>query len=907
MISFTRHSRHFAALVSILVLLLSGMAVAQDEESSPAPEPKVEVKSVPSEVVAEPDPGSEIVAELMADAEPVEEESGTRTLAIVRDSESWYFDNFVTAMQKELATLSAGNYELVTLDDFNGGSDPKVISAQLLKAVSTPEVNAVYAAGVVATERASRMEVAKRVKPIVGGALQFSDTRRQISDLGRSTAPNFSFTTAPQRVSADLALAKRLSGNSNVHIIIDRLIKADLVELDNEKKKVDEKIGVTVSFVWASTNAKETLALIPDSATSAYVTILPRMSLAERKKLYAGLAKRGIPSVSMHGLPEVRDAGAMAGLNADNLDSIARRSALNIHQLLTGSKTGDLPVLLPIQDQLYINASTAAATGWSPDYDISLEADFLNEPRTGFRKITLKAAMELAAAQNIEVLIAREDEAIARGDVAIGRSALLPQIGFGANHGRTGISSRIDPQNTPNHSHKGTYGLELRQVLFNDEARSGLKAQRRTAISKQFDTMSIRYDAMESTALAYFDLLTAEALYSIEKANLRMTQDNLQLARLRQNIGSDAGTEVFRWEQDQARGRAALIQRDFERRNAMVEFSRLIGEPRETKWTSDEWTNKSYDRALESGANSKPYRTVGAKEFGFLNSALSGMIKNNRDFNKFMSFIQFMAVENSPELIAFDEVLAAQGILLEQKQRRFYLPEVSGTLGLNRAISGSDLADTDGQNEVSAGFKLSFPLYEGGKRTADIEQQQASLRKLAAQRERAVQKIEQRALTAVYGIGAAHPNIRLSDVALTAARKNFKAVQEKYLVGAATILDLLDAQSSLLGQAQEDALASFSYMQQINSVQRSIAWFEFQKSAAEKKKWESYFRLFLRNGKITTRNGTFPRSEPIPVAKPKKVSAKPAPPAPKSKTAEAKPSQKPKRKLKKFRLFKKRR
>lgn len=862
--------------------------------------------------LAPADPEAEIAAEIAVDPpkpdiEPEVKPAGPKTLAIVRDGKSWYFDQFVTAMQAELTSLAENNYELVIEDEFDGGADPGTIGALLSKAVAKEGVNAVYAAGVVATQRASRMTATQRTKPILGGALQFSDEGEKISELGRSTAPNFSFITGPQRVGADIALAHRLTGSKTIYALVDRLLKGELPGADNATTKFDKELGLTVNIIWVGTSAKEALAKVPNSAKAAYVTILARMTLAERKKLYAGLAKRGIASVSMYGYDEVKDAGAMAGLNPDNLDAIARRSALNLHSLLTGSKTEDLPVLLPIQDQLVINASTAAATGWSPDYDISLEADFLNEPRSDYQSITLQQAMEKAAAQNIEVLIARENEAIARGDVAVGKAALLPSVDFGATHGRTGFSDRIDPTNTPLYSHQGTYGLELRQILFNDEAASGLKAQRKTATSKRFDTMSMQYDAMESAALAYFDLLTAEALYGIEKINLRLTKDNLQLAQLRQTIGADAGTEVFRWEQDAARGKAALIQRDFDRRDAMVELSRLLGEPRETKWRSDEWSNKSFDPDIDAGANSKRYRTIGADEFAFLDGALKPLITRERDFLKFGSFLQFMAVENSPELFAFDELLAAQGILLGQKQRRFYLPEIAGTLGMNRVVSGSEAADTASQNEASAGFQLTFPLYEGGKRTAEVAQKEAEIRKLSAQRERAVQQIEQRALAAVHGIGAAHPNIRLSDVALSASRKNFAAVQDKYLRGAASILELLDAQSSLLSQAQEDALASFAYMKQINSVQRSIAWFEFQKTPGEKKEWESLLRAFLRDGKITTRNGTYPppvskpgtkiKSPPPPTAS--SLAAKPAKPVLKPKAAA-----KPKRKMK---LFRKRR
>ncbi|MEM9478097.1 MAG: TolC family protein [Verrucomicrobiota bacterium] len=802
----------------------------------------------------------------------------TRTLGIVRDGDSWYFDMFVEAMEKELLALAKGNYSLVVDDQFHGGDDPQKIGAELKRAIDNLQVDAIYAAGVVATERAARMPDAERTKPVVGGALQFSNEREKINDLGRSTAPNFSFTTAPQRVTADLALAKRLSGSRSVHVIIDQIMRGEMPHIDEAKARIEEELDSVSTFVWTGPTASDALSKIPASAEIAYVTILPRMPDVEREKLYTGLAERGIPTISMYGVPEVRNVGAMASLNPDNLNAIARRAALNLHQLFTGSKTQDLPVLLPVQDQLVINETTAEKTGWSPTYDVSLEADFVNETRAGFKDITLEKAMSLAAEQNIDILIAREDEAIARGDVAIGRSFLLPQVSVAASHARIDRSDRIDPSMTPDYNHQGSYGLELRQILFNDEAIASFRAQKRNLTSIQLDTFSIQFDAIEIAALAYFDLLTAEALYAIEKENLRLTEDNLQLARLRQNIGAADRTEVFRWEQDRARSKSSLIQRDFNRRDAMVALNVALGVPRETMWTSDEWVNPDFDPAEESGPNSKPYRTLGPEESAFLDESMNNLIKRKSDFENFGAFVQFLAVDNSPELLSFDELLAAQGIILEQRQRSFFLPEISGSLDADRVVSGSEFASTDGENEITAGVQLSFPLFEGGKRKAEVEQQGANIRKLAAQRESAVQQIEQRALAAVHGIGATHPNILLSNEALVAARKNFSSVQDKYQIGAASILDLLDAQSSLLAQAQEDAIASFSYMQQVNSLQRSIAWFEFQKSAEEKAQMEQMLRVFLEGGTITTRNGTFPPAAQKKPEQPAPTPAKPSSP-----------------------------
>lgn len=302
-------------------------------------------------------------------------------------------------------------------------------------------------------------------------------------------------------------------------------------------------------------------------------------------------------------------------------------------------------------------------------------------------------------------------------------------------------------------------------------------------------------------------------------------------------IGSAEPSEVYRWEQDTARGKATLLQRETDRANAVVAFNRILGEPRELQWNFAD---------IE----------LADDDYYFLDDQLKN-VKSQAGFIKFGVFMRWQAVENSPELASFDYVLGALGEVLRQKQRRYFLPEIAATAGAGRVGSGSELSNTDAEDRLSVGIQLSFPLFEGGKRKADILRQQASIRQLAAQREGAVQQIEQGALTAYNNLGAAHPNILLSRKALNSAEKNYAAVRDKYSQGAASVLDLLDAQSALVGQKQQAATAVYAYLTQIHSLQRSIAWFEFRKTPAEKAQFRALLKRFL-----TSKQAALPRPQP---------------------------------------------
>lgn len=756
-------------------------------------------------------------------------------IAVVKDGDSWYFDAVVERLTTELTALAENRYtfEVKTL---SAGHDPVKVRALLRQASADPNVDVLYASGAVATENAKRMSVAERTKPILAGAVQFSDTAGLISPEGTSSISNLTFITEPKRVTADLALLQRLTNATTLHVAIDRLIYSEFDEFDEARAALERSLGVRLSIHTFNPTSAEALSAIPKDAKAVYMGLQPRMSVEARGRLYQGLAERGAMTVTMLGIDDVK-LGALAGQAPNNGAAISRRAALNIHQMLQGVSTANLPVYLPVQDQLFINAATAKTAGWSPTYELALEANFINEEAMFHgAPMALEESMRRAATNNANVIVAYEEERISQQDALIARSALLPQASIEAIRSGAHFSDKVNTL-SPDYSHAGSYGLQLRQVLFSDELSTSARAQRKSAVASSLDRLSNELDAMDAAAAAYFNVLSARALYHVEKENLRLTQNNLQLSRLRVEIGSAESSEVYRWEQDTARGKATLLQRETDRANAVVAFNRILGEPRELQWNFAD---------IE----------LADDDYYFLDDQLKN-VKSQAGFIKFGVFMRWQAVENSPELASFDYVLGARGEVLRQKQRRYFLPEIAATAGADRVGSGSELSNTDAEDRLSVGIQLSFPLFEGGKRKADIIRQQASIRQLAAQREGAVQQIEQGALTAYNNLGAAHPNILLSRKALNSAEKNYAAVLDKYSQGAASVLDLLDAQSALVGQKQQAATAVYAYLTQIHSLQRSIAWFEFRKTPAEKAQFRALLKRFL-----TSKQAALPRPQP---------------------------------------------
>lgn len=752
------------------------------------------------------------------------------TIAIIEDGQSWYFERLKTEYMQQVKAL-LGATQSVTFRQFSTPNyQSATISNNFDTALADPTVDLIYANGVIATELALKQATAGLDKPVIGGALQVSNTLNEfITATGKSKLENYTFIVNPRRVVSDLELLAKYSGEQTIHVLLDeaylQLIenRADLTRIELYENK-----AITINFVAASPSVTATLQRIPADAKAVYVTVLPRYTPTARKQLYQGLSHKKIMTIAMAGKEGV-EAGALFGLAPVNFEEVARRAAVNTRLILSGKPANQLHVYFPVQDQLFINDATAQQVGWSPDYDTMLLANVIGrEARFVGEAMNLKTAFDMAKKENQTLAVSRANLDIAHSRIDLVQSALLPQLSAVGSYRHSRFTDRINPITTPAYTNNASIGLQLNQVLFQDELWANWGAQQDLAESTTFDLLSNELDIIEATASAYFNCLATAALYEIERSNLELTNNHYQLAKLRITIGAAEPAEVYRWEQLQLQGKANLIARESNRRSAIARFNRLLSLPPETRWNF---------AAI----------TISEDELYFLDDLLGPMINSSAQFQKFAAFLQVYAVDNAPELISFDLQLQAQGLLLDQARRQFYLPVVALTAGIDRAFSGTDNIDMEDETQGFVGIQVSLPLFEGGGRWAEIAEQRGLVRLLKAQRTNAIEQIRENTAIAINDIRSSHPNFRLNRLALQSAEANYRSVNEKYAQGAASFLDILDAQQALLQQRQTTTVAEYDYLTNIHRLQRSIAWFEYDKTSNQRMDFISLFKRFITN------------------------------------------------------------
>jgi outer membrane protein TolC len=558
--------------------------------------------------------------------------------------------------------------------------------------------------------------------------------------------------------------------------------------------------------VIAVTSAQAALDAVPTDAEAVYVAPLYSWAPGELDLLVRGLIDRRLPSFARLDAREVERGFLATSTLTAFFDRLARRLALNIQRVLLGQDPGELRTDFTVPAQLTINMETARAIGTYPPWDVVTESVLLNErAQEVARTWNLSDAVREAVRVNLDLAARNRSVSGGESEVTRARARLLPQLEISAlgaviDEDRASASFGQLSQRTLSGS------ASLSQLLFSEPAWADYSAQRSLQESRGYDRDALALDISLEAATAYLNVLRSTTFERIQQANLRLTRTNLEDSRLRERIGAGRPAEVLRWESQIAIDRQAVIDASAERHVAEIEFNRLLNRPLEERFATEE--TDLADPELSFIGRLYPYAA------------------DQWSFDVFRRFLSAEALANAPELRAFNEAIDAQNRFLSSTRRVYWLPTIAlqadVTSVLNRGGAGSDGSTRVDDVSWSLGLVGSLPLFEGGKRVADTRQASQELERLQLERGAAAERVEQRVRIALHRAGASYVNIDLSRAAADAARQSFQLVQDAYAEGAATILDVLDAQNAFLVAELAAANALHDFIIDYMRVQRGV-------------------------------------------------------------------------------------
>ncbi|MCH7548938.1 MAG: TolC family protein [Candidatus Krumholzibacteriota bacterium] len=740
-----------------------------------------------------------------------ESHARTVTVAIVRDGPSE--KSRVTELLKEHINDLVDPSVTVRFKEgaeFDAGWQGERAALVVRAALRDRSVDYIVGTGLLVTQAAADPSL-QLTKPFISAFDQRADIPKLPFEGNGSLKKNLALVVIPQGAERDVEAFARLVRFNRLHVAIDPIIANFISGLETGLQQYERKLGIEIVPVMIGDDITEGLSTLPAGIEALYITSLPRLSDAQRRTLMDELNTRGIPTFSGQGHPDV-EKGALAAITPDVSDLLARRVALNISRLVRGEKTSDLPVILSVDSKLLINGRTAAAIGWSPNLAARAYARYLypEAMESDSKPLSLVDAVDQAQATNVTLAIKDNELEITRRDMQFARGFMLPQISANGDiqHSDPFLDSGLFPTD------QTTAGITVGQMIYDDAVISDFRSSVHFYDGSVWDREVTRLDVVLEASTSYLLLAQSRVLYRIVGDNVEMTADNLQLSQIRYDVGYSGRDEVYRWEAQLAGSRGNLLSADSDVEADRVALNQILGVEQHQRWQTEDMT-------------------IEPESFEFIGIKLMDTFIDQRGTDEARNLWIQVALEQAPELRFFNKAVEAQGIQAGSRKRRFFIPTVSAGFRYNYFFNYEP--ELVGRNDDTWSVRVgaTYPIFNGASRYYDMKRAQSELRGLENERELQHQLIERRVRTALRRLEATFPNIPLSRTAAKSSRLNLDVVQEKYAQGILNVTDLLEAQNASFTADQRATVAIYQFLVDFEEFQRSLAWYEREKTQAE--------------------------------------------------------------------------
>lgn len=735
-------------------------------------------------------------------------------------------------IQLEVAELTKDEFEVSFPPGkaLDGNWTQAGVRQALLAQLNDPEVDIVLATGVVASHEAAKFP--NLPKPVIATTVADVELQAFPSDGAGSGRKNFVYLSNLRGVETDLATFRSVVEFEHLAVLVDQVIHDSIPELVSAKpKSFEQQLGIRATPVPVGDSALAALSALPVDTDAVYVTPLMQLSSEQMQVLAQGLIERGIPSFSLLGRRELGFGFLLAASGREGDDvRIARRVALDIQRILLGELAESISVNFRETQRLAINMRTATALNFTPRYAVLADAEQLfDDSKADEPVLTLAGAMAMALDNNLNLAVARFNPAIAVQDMVNARSALLPQLGLSLE------TTRIDQDRaSPFIQSQRSTGLNVNasQVIYSAEAWAGYRVAGYLASAEDDLLQEVILDTLAQASKAYLGVLRARALEAVQRSNLEVTRENLELAQVRESIGFSGRTDVLRWESQIASDRQNLITSEASNRAVVTDLNRILHRPQNLGFNAPE-----DDLARSIAVFEDPRFRI--------------FIDNAATWELFQDFLVQRAVQDSPQLSRINLLLQAQQTQLTAARRSYYLPELSLSAGggsvLSRGGAGSDLTGTGLDNESwNIGLFGQWPLFTSGALRSKVNQAQLGFRQLERQHAALAEQIEASVRIALHRTSGSYPALELSADAASAAGESLGLVTDAYSKGAVSVTDLIDAQNAALAAGLSAAEARYAYLLDLVDVLRGTSDFSLLLDTAASEAWYGEVEAYLK-------------------------------------------------------------
>ena len=353
-------------------------------------------------------------------------------------------------------------------------------------------------------------------------------------------------------------------------------------------------------------------------------------------------------------------------------------------------------------------------------------------------------------------------------------SGLLPSLSASTSTGRTQFPEResisydfdnFTPDTTvTSHYDNMSAGISLNQTLY-DGGRSWnqvKKAKSQLEIAK-LNRRSTKIQVIQNVIKSYYGLLQAQKLLNVAEKNLEMSEQQISLVKKQFDLGVVRKTDLLKAEVSVGQARVDVLNRKANLENAR--------------------------RVL--------FNDMGLQDFGQSITAIDDEWLAET-FPTSADIMELLKTRNPSLLVSQAQINL--GDLNYKISKGLRLPSLNSSVNYSAYGENSEELMNAIKDDWSLGMNvtLSIPIYTGNN--LSIQQQQAKLSRQQSEYDYTtlLNNLRVQAELIRYSLNNYAEIIPLNKAIVVSAEEDLKFVRERYSLGSATILEVLDAQVSLI-------------------------------------------------------------------------------------------------------------
>lgn len=393
--------------------------------------------------------------------------------------------------------------------------------------------------------------------------------------------------------------------------------------------------------------------------------------------------------------------------------------------------------------------------------------------------LTLEQAISTALEQNYGIRLARIDQQITENNVSIGNAGMLPNVDLSGSQSTSITNTEQEFINGDQVVRSGakssslTGGSYLNWTIFDGlgmfATYDKLKALNQLSQAQLEVLISNTVAAVQET---YYELVQQKGAVAVAEQSLALTQERMQLAQDRYEIGSGSKLEYLNAQVDYNADRNQLMQQKEAMESARIQLNTLLGRKPDVPISPAD--SIGTDKSLDYGAL-----------YGKMN-------------------------EQNPELLAahISERVAGHEVR-EAKARRYPEIGVQGNYAYTRSQSEAGFLVSNKNNGLSFGLTASLPVFHGFNINRAIENARMMAERQALQSESLGHELEGELATIYVSYLNNLDLIKLESENLDVAKENLDISKESYEVGGISALELRETQQSYVDAQYRLLLAQY--------------------------------------------------------------------------------------------------